>query len=83
MRERSCVPFDVFAIRVEVPVSTAVRDGGLGWTCGQCPLTEQGAVYAPGDLRAQAEFVCDMIDTVMTRAGIALSGRSCTNGSTG
>ncbi|MEO1160822.1 MAG: Rid family hydrolase, partial [Pseudomonadota bacterium] len=65
----SHVPFDVFAMRVEVPVSAAVRDGGLGWTCGQCPLTDQGVVYAPGDLRAQAEFVCNMIETVMVRAG--------------
>ncbi len=73
MGERSYVPFDVFAMRVEVPVSTAVRDGDLGWTCGQCPLTEQGAVYAPGDLLAQTEFVCDMIETVMTRAGFTPS----------
>lgn len=73
MGERTYVPFDVFAMRVEVPVSTTVRDGDLGWTCGQCLLTEQGAVYAPGDLRAQAEFVCDMIEKVMARAGFASS----------
>ncbi len=69
MAERLHVPFDVFAMRVDVPVSTAVRDGDLGWTCGQCPLTETGAVHAPGDLLAQTEFVCDMIATVMARAG--------------
>lgn len=69
MGERSYVPFDVFAMRVDVPVSTAVRDGDLGWTCGQCPLTETGVVHAPGDLLAQTEFVCGMIETVMTRAG--------------
>ncbi len=73
MGERSYVPFDVFAMRVEVPVSTAVRDGDLGWTCGQCPLSDQGAVYAPGDLLAQTEFVCDMIETVMARAGFTPS----------
>lgn len=73
MGKRSYVPFDVFAMRVDVPVSTAVRDGDLGWTCGQCPLTDQGAVYAPGDLLAQAEFVCDMIETVMARAGFTSS----------
>ncbi len=69
MAERLHVPFDVFAMRVDVPVSTAVREGDLGWTCGQCPLTESGAVHAPGDLLAQTEFVCDMIETVMARAG--------------
>ncbi|MEM9473633.1 MAG: Rid family hydrolase [Pseudomonadota bacterium] len=69
MAERLHVPFNVFAMRVDVPVSTAVRDGDLGWTCGQCPLTETGAVHAPGDLLAQTEFVCDMIETVMARAG--------------
>ncbi|WP_108879688.1 Rid family hydrolase [Anderseniella sp. Alg231-50] len=73
MAERSHVPFDVFAMRVEVPVSTAVRDGGLGWTCGQCPLTDQGAVHASGDLLAQAGFVCDMIENVMERAGFSPS----------
>lgn len=69
MGERSHVPFDVFAMRVDVPVSTAVREGDLGWTCGQCPLTETGAVHAPGDLLAQTEFVCAMIENVMHRAG--------------
>ncbi len=73
MGERSYVPFDVFAMRVDVPVSTAVRDGELGWTCGQCPLNGQGAVFAPGDLLAQTEFVCDMIETVMARAGFGSS----------
>lgn len=73
MGERSYVPFDMFAMRVDVPVSTAVRDGGLGWTCGQCPLTDAGAVYAPGDLPAQTEFVCNMIETVMARAGFGSS----------
>jgi len=68
MGKRSYVPFDVFAMRVDVPVSTAVRDGDLGWTCGQCPLTSTGAVYAPGDLLAQTGFVCDMIENVMARA---------------
>ena len=73
MGERSYVPFDVFAMRVEVPVSTAVRDGDLGWTCGQCPLTGKGDVYAPGDLLEQTGFVCDMIEKVMARAGFTLS----------
>jgi len=73
MAERCYVPFDVFAMRVEVPVSTAVRDGDLGWTCGQCPLTDTGDVYAPENLLAQTEFVCDMIEKVMARAGFSTS----------
>jgi enamine deaminase RidA (YjgF/YER057c/UK114 family) len=68
MGKRSYVPFDVFAMRVDVPVSTAVRQGHLGWTCGQCPLTDQGIVHAPGNLLAQTDFVCDMIANVMARA---------------
>ncbi len=71
MGQRSYVPFDVFAMRVEVPVSTAVRDGDLGWTCGQCPLTDKGDVYAPDDMLAQTGFVCDMIEKVMARAGFS------------
>ena len=73
MAERLHVPFDMFAMRVDVPVSTAVRVGDLGWTCGQCPLTETGTVHAPGDLLAQTEFVCGMIATVMARAGFGPS----------
>lgn len=73
MGERSYVPFDVFAMRVEVPVSSAVRVGDLGWTCGQCPLTQKGDVFAPHDLLAQTEFVCDMIEKVTARAGFATS----------
>jgi len=73
MGKRSYVPFDVFAMRVDVPVSTAVRDGDVGWTCGQCPLNGQGAVHAPGNLLAQTGFVCDMIETVMARAGFTTS----------
>ena len=73
MGKRSHVPFDVFAMRVDVPVSTAVRDGDLGWTCGQCPLTQTGDVFAPHDLLAQTEFVCDMIEKVIGRAGFATS----------
>lgn len=68
MGNRVHVPFDVFAMQVDVPVSTMVRDGGFGWTCGQCPLDRQGAVVSPGDLIAQALFVCDMIETVLRRA---------------
>ncbi|MGB7206699.1 MAG: Rid family hydrolase [Anderseniella sp.] len=68
MAGRVHVPFDVFAMRVSVPVSTMVRDGAFGWSCGQCPLTPDGEVFEPGDLQAQARFVCSMIETVVDRA---------------
>ena len=66
---RSYVPFDVFAMQVDVPVSTMVRDGEFGWTCGQCPLDRTGEVLSPGDLVAQAGHVCDMIEHVLARGG--------------
>lgn len=66
---RRHIPFDVFAMQVEVPVSTMVCDDDHGWTCGQCPLDEHGQVVAPGNLVAQAVFVCDMIETVVRRGG--------------
>ena len=56
-------------MKVEVPVSSLVRDGDFGWTCGQCPLDRSANVFAPGDLVAQTKFVCDMIDTVLQRGG--------------
>ena len=69
MSRRLYVPFDVFAMQEDVSVSTLVRDGNLGWTCGQCPLDREGNVVAPNDLVSQARFVCDMIDTVVPRGG--------------
>ena len=68
MQDRLHVPFDVFAMREDVCVSSLVRAGGLGWTCGQCPLDPQGRVIAPHDLLAQAQIVCDMIDDLVPRA---------------
>lgn len=68
MNKRLHVPFDVFAMRTEVPVSTMVRDGDHGWTCGQCPLGKDGSVLSPDDLPAQAGHVCDMIEGVLPRA---------------
>lgn len=69
MGPRSYVPFDVFAMRTDVPVSTLVRDGAYGWTCGQCPLDRKGDVFAPNDLLAQVRFVGDMIEGVLNRGG--------------
>lgn len=69
MQERLFVPFDVFGMRENVRVSSMVRVGDLGWTCGMCPLDRDSAVVAPDDLAAQSEFVCQMIKTVFGRAG--------------
>lgn len=69
MGKRSTVPFDVFAMQEEVQVSSLVREGELGWTCGQCPLDREGAVVAAGDLMEQAYFVRDMITDVVKRGG--------------
>lgn len=71
MGSRLHVPFDVFAMRVDVPVSSMVRAGDLGWTCGQCPLDRQGDVMSPFDLLSQTDFVCGMIETTDQRAGFA------------
>lgn len=69
MIDRLYVPFDVFGMREEVRVSTMVRVGDLGWTCGMCPLDVNSAVVAAGDLERQAGFVCEMIKDVFKRAG--------------
>ena len=69
MEPRQYVPFDAFGMREEVRVSSLVRVGGQGWTCGQCPLDTNANVVAPGDLNAQAEFVCAMIHSVLARGG--------------
>lgn len=69
MQARQIVPFDVFGMRDDVRVSTMVRVGDKGWTCGLCPLDRQARVVSPGDLGAQAVFVADMIAAVFARAG--------------
>jgi len=58
-------------MRIEVPVSLLVRDGGLAWSCGQCPLDRKGRVLAPDDPVAQSRLVCDGILEVLRRGGLA------------
>jgi enamine deaminase RidA (YjgF/YER057c/UK114 family) len=70
MKKRRFVPFDMFAMRVDVPVSTMVRDGEYGWTCGQCPIDQNAAIVSPHDLFEQTHYVCDMIETVLPRASM-------------
>lgn len=72
MNLRQHVPFDTFAMKVDVPVSMFVRDGGVGWSCGQCPLDHQSQVLAPHDPVTQAAHVCDMIQHTLARANFAI-----------
>jgi hypothetical protein len=46
-----------------------VRDGGFAWTCGQCPLSADGAVLAPDDLVDQAKHVDGYIRRLLDKAG--------------
>jgi enamine deaminase RidA (YjgF/YER057c/UK114 family) len=61
------LPFDIFGMREEVCVSSLVRVGNLGWTCGQCPLDQNAEVIAPHNLISQTSFVCEMIESVVQR----------------
>ncbi len=70
MTPRIHVPFDNWAMPVDVQVSQLVRVGDLAWSCGQCPLDAQGQVLMPGDLLAQVEIVCDYIEAMLPRADL-------------
>ena len=69
MQPRERVPFDLFGMREPVRVSTLVRVGERGWTCGLCPLDANGGVVSPGSVLDQAGFVARMIVTVLGRGG--------------
>jgi enamine deaminase RidA (YjgF/YER057c/UK114 family) len=56
-------------MRIEHPYSLLVRDAGFAWTCGQCPLSADGAVLAPGDLVGQADHVDRYIRRLLDKAG--------------
>jgi enamine deaminase RidA (YjgF/YER057c/UK114 family) len=69
---RSFVPFGgLWAMPIEVPYSLLVRDGDLAWSCGQVPLDGAARVLAPGDLARQTEIVCDTVEEVLRRGGLA------------
>lgn len=68
---RTHVPFDTWSMQVEVPVSQLVTHGDLAWSCGQCPLDGNGQVLFKEDLPAQAERVCDYIEEILARGGVA------------
>ena len=68
-RVRLRVPFsELWGMRVEHPYSLLVRTDGLAWTCGQCPLTQDGAVLAPDNLGVQADHVADYISRLLVKA---------------
>ncbi|HYC12851.1 MAG TPA: hypothetical protein VEC75_01300 [Stellaceae bacterium] len=70
MRERPLrISFsDLWSMRIEHPYSLLVRAGEHAWTCGQCPLSADGAVLEPDDLMAQAAHVEGYIRRLLDKA---------------
>jgi enamine deaminase RidA (YjgF/YER057c/UK114 family) len=58
-------------MRIEHPYSLLVRESGFAWSCGQCPLSAEGAVLAPGDLVAQGTHVDGYIRRLLEKADLA------------
>ena len=58
-------------MRIDHPYSLVVRDGDVAWSCGQCPLDEDGRVCAPGDLAAQTRYVARLIHIGLAGVGLA------------
>jgi hypothetical protein len=74
-QSRFHVPFQSqWKMRIDHPYSLWVRDGEVGWSCGQCPLDPRGEVVAPGDLRAQTRFVIDMIEANLQSGQLGSGG---------
>lgn len=70
----SFLPFDnVWKMRIDHPYSLIVKDGGLAWSCGQCPLDADGAVLFPHDMVAQAKAVAGFIARYLGDMGCATS----------
>lgn len=66
------IPFsDLWSMRIEHPYSLLVRAGGHAWSCGQCPLAEDGAVLAPDDLLGQAGPVAGYIRRLLDKAELS------------
>lgn len=65
------VPFEaLWSMRIPVPYSLFLRAGGLGWSCGQCPLDREGAVAMPDDGPAQARLVVRRAEATLRGAGM-------------
>ncbi|NUR10132.1 MAG: RidA family protein [Nocardioidaceae bacterium] len=56
-----------YAYAAVVPAARTV------WTAGACPLDDDGAVVAPGDVAAQARRVMDNLVTALDAAGAGLA----------
>ncbi|MGH6927573.1 MAG: RidA family protein, partial [Dongiaceae bacterium] len=69
---RRYVPFSsLWKMRIDHPYSLVVRDGAIAWSCGQCPLDEEGRVWAPDDLAAQTSYVVPFIRTGLDGVGLS------------
>lgn len=53
-------------MQIDHPYSLMVRDANLFWSCGQCPLDEQGQVQSPNDLLGQAKIVVDYVKKLLS-----------------
>lgn len=63
------LPFgSLWKMKIEHPYSLLVQEAGFAWTCGQCPLDENGQVVHEGDLIAQTHHVVQSIRTILSRA---------------
>ena len=63
-------PSELWSMRIEHPYSLLVREGGFAWSCGQCPLSAEGAVLAPNELVAQATHVDGYIRQLLEKADL-------------
>lgn len=69
---RSFTPFgDPWQMPIALPYSLLVKDGELGWTCGQVAIDKDSRVLAPGDLAGQTEIVCNYIKAILAHSGMA------------
>ncbi|MCF4996628.1 hypothetical protein GIW70_13260 [Pseudomonas syringae] len=63
------LPFgSLWKMKIEHPYSLLVQEAGFAWTCGQCPLDENGQVAHENDLVAQTHHVVQSIRTILSRA---------------
>lgn len=52
----------MWSMPVDVACSLMVTTAGIGFSSGQCPLDQTGAVLHPGDAVAQADFAAGLVD---------------------
>jgi enamine deaminase RidA (YjgF/YER057c/UK114 family) len=63
------LPFgSMWKMKIEHPYSLLVQEEGFAWTCGQCPLDENGQVAHENDLIAQTHHVVQSIRTILSKA---------------